>query len=300
MEKYIHHNAESSASCNGIEIAYDTFGDRTSSPVLLIMGLASQMILWEEEFCSLLATKGFRVIRFDNRDIGRSTKLDSMGIPNIQELFAGKAVPVPYLLRDMARDTISLLDALHIDSAHIVGASMGGMIAQEIAIRHPHRMRSLTSIMSTTGDPSLPPPKPEALQVLFKPYSTQRDQFIKTFIETWKVLSGAQRPMGEERILNLADKFYERGVYPAGTARQLAAVVASGNRKPDLAFVRIPSLVIHGDADPLVPVECGIDTANSIPGARLRIIPGMGHALSESLWPVIIDAFEEHAQCSQK
>ncbi|MBN2297703.1 MAG: alpha/beta hydrolase [Deltaproteobacteria bacterium] len=295
MKSHIPHSNESKAACNEIDIVYDTFGDDTSPPMILIMGLGSQMILWDDEFCSQLAARGFRVIRFDNRDVGRSTKLSHMGIPDFRSLMKGQVVEVPYTLHDMAKDTIGLLDALQIDSAHIVGASMGGMIAQLLAVDYPHRVRSLTSIMSTTGDPSLPGPSPEAIQVLFRPYPTDRERFVNAFINTWRVLAGDQLPMEHDRVVDLAGRFHERGVDPAGNARHLAAIIVSGSRKKELASVKVPALVIHGDADPLVPVECGMDTAGSIPGAVLKVIPGMGHAFPCSVWSDIIDSIAEHA-----
>jgi pimeloyl-ACP methyl ester carboxylesterase len=290
MKKYIAHSSEKFAKCNGIDIVYDTFGDHASPPVLLIMGLGTQMIHWEEEFCFGLAAMGYRVIRFDNRDMGLSTKLDNFGMPDIYELLEGKAIPVPYTLCDMADDTIALMDALNIGSAHVVGISMGGMIAQLIAIQYPKRVRTLTSIMSTTGDPGLPGPSPEALQILFRPVPVKKEPFIQNFIETWQVLNGAKMPMDADRVKKLAKQTFARGINPAGNARQLAAIITSGSRKKDLASVVIPTLVIHGGNDPLVPVDCGIDTANAVPGAKLKIIPGMGHMLHRSAWGEIIDA----------
>jgi pimeloyl-ACP methyl ester carboxylesterase len=295
MEKYIPHSVESRAACNGIEIAYDTFGEKTSPPVLLIMGLGTQMILWDEEFCSQLAARGFWVIRFDNRDIGLSSKLDAFGMPNVYELLQGKVVQVPYTLRDMADDAASVLDALDIDSAHIVGISMGGMIAQLMAIHHPGRVRTLSSFMSSTSDPSLPPPRPEAIQVLFKPIPVKKDPFIEHFTETWRVLNGDQMPMDEERVRRFAEQTFARGVHPPGNVRQLAAILTAPGRKHDLLSVTVPTLVVHGDADPLVPVACGVDTADSIPGAQAHIIPGMGHMLHPLVWKEIVDALEHLA-----
>jgi len=289
------HSTEHTAGCNGIDIVYDTFGDHTLPPMVLIMGLGSQMILWEDDFCSQLSDRGFWVIRFDNRDVGRSSKLDHLGIPDFRALFSGSNTDVPYTLVDMAEDTIGLLDALGIYKAHIIGASMGGMIAQVMAIEHPQRLRSLTSIMSSTGDPCLPQPRPEAMQVLYRPYPADRDSFMKIFIDTWTVLGGDHLPMEYERISKLAGISFERGVYPAGNARQLAAIISSGSRKAMLESVKIPTLVIHGDADPLLPSECGIDTSRSIPGSTLKIIPGMGHALPHTIWNDIIDNISKHA-----
>ncbi len=298
MENVMH--AESAiVKANGIEIVYDTFGDSLAPPLLLITGLSSQMVIWDEEFCTWLAAKGYFVIRFDNRDIGLSTKFDAAGVPNIHALIdalaKGEAPDVPYTLRDMADDTVGLIDALGIDSAHVAGVSMGGMIGQMMAIHYPERVRTLTSIMSTTGDPGLPPPNEEAIPVLFTPLPVDRQGFIKRFVSDWRVLSGPEFPIDDAYTLKWAEQSYNRGINPAGIARQYAAIIASGSRKEALKSITVPTLVIHGDADPLVPVKCGIDTANTIPGARLLIIKGMGHALPPALWAQVIDAITNHA-----
>ncbi|ADU39471.1 pimeloyl-ACP methyl ester carboxylesterase [Variovorax boronicumulans] len=284
---------------NGVEIAWDSFGDPAASPLVLIMGLGAQMVAWDDAFCARLAEAGgHRVIRFDNRDIGHSTHLSHLGVPDIQALMlqamAGKPLSVPYTLRDMADDCIGLLDALGIERAHIVGASMGGAIGQEMAIHHPQRMRSFTSIMSTTGDPALPPPTPEALAVLFSPTPLTFDAYLAHYKKIWRVLRGPGFPLDEARDAERAQLIFLRGLNPGGVARQLAAVFASGNRKPALRDVRVPTLVIHGDADPLVPVACGVDVADAIAGAKLLRIPRMGHALPISMWPQIIDAIAAH------
>ncbi|MGJ7608302.1 alpha/beta fold hydrolase [Variovorax sp. LT1R20] len=284
---------------NGIDIAWDSFGDPDAPPLLLIMGLGAQMVAWDDAFCARLAEAGgHRVIRFDNRDIGHSTHLPHLGIPDIQALMlqamAGKPLVVPYTLRDMAADCIGLLDALGIDRAHIVGASMGGAIGQELAIHHPERMRSFTSIMSTTGNPALPPPTPEAMAVLFSPTPLTFDTYLPHYRKVWRVLRGPDFPLDEARDAERAQLIFLRGLNPGGVARQLAAIFASGNRRPALRDVRVPTLVIHGDADPLVPVECGVDVADAIAGAKLLRIPRMGHALPIPMWPQIIDAIAAH------
>ena len=288
------------ADANGLKLCYDTFGEATAPPLLLIMGLASQMIAWDDEFCTLLAERGFRVVRFDNRDIGLSSRIDSAGVPDVSAAFMaamqGKPIPSPpYLLRDMAADAIGLLDALEIPSAHVVGASMGGAIAQTLAIHHPDRLRTLTSIMATTGEPGLPPPTADALAVLFKPTPTDQAGYFESYVQTWKVLRAGSFPLDEARDLARAGQNYARGLNPAGVARQLVAILASGSRKQALGAVRVPTLVIHGDIDPLVPLACGLDTAESIPGAKLLVVPGMGHALPISKWPQIVDAIAAHA-----
>ncbi|BEP71254.1 MULTISPECIES: alpha/beta fold hydrolase [unclassified Variovorax] len=285
---------------NGIELAWDSFGDPEAPPLLLVMGLGAQMVAWDDAFCAALAQAGGHyVIRFDNRDIGHSTHLPHAGVPDIQALMlqamAGRPLQVPYTLRDMADDCAGLLDALGIARAHVVGASMGGAIGQEMAIHHPGRMRSLTSIMSSTGDPALPPPTPEALAVLFAPAPTSFEAYLPHHAKLWRVLRGPDAfPLDEARDAERAQLAFLRGLNPGGVARQLAAVFASGNRKPALRAVQVPTLVIHGDVDPLVPVACGIDVAEAIPGATLLRIPRMGHALPIAMWPQIIEAIAAH------
>ncbi len=288
------------ADANGLKLAYEVFGAPEGQPLLLIMGLGCQMLLWDEAFCSALAGRGYRVIRFDNRDVGQSTRLDALGVPDVVQMLgqaaAGQPVSAPYLLRDMAADAIGLLDALGVEHAHVVGASLGGMVAQTLAIHWPRRLRSITSIMSSSGDPSLPPPKVEALQALLTPTPTDLDGYVDRFVRTWKVLRGPDAfPEDEAHDPELARRLHARGIHPAGVARQLAAVIASGSRRRELASLRVPTLVIHGEADPLVPVECGIDVAEAVPGARLVAIPGMGHALPRPMWPRIIDEIADHA-----
>ena len=287
------------AGANGIELCWDSFGDPQAPPLLLIMGLAAQMIAWDDEFCAQLAQRGYWVVRFDNRDIGLSTRFDAAGLPDVPAAFMaalqGRPVSAPYLLRDMADDAIGLMDALGIGTAHVVGASMGGAIGQTLAIHHPSRLRSLTSIMATTGEPGLPPPTPQATAMLLKPTPTDQAGYFESYVQTWKVLRAGSFPLDEARDLARAAQNFARGLNPAGVARQLAAILASGSRKPALAAVKVPTLVIHGDADPLVPLACGVDTAESVPGAQLKVIKGMGHALPISIWPQIIDAIAAHA-----
>jgi pimeloyl-ACP methyl ester carboxylesterase len=284
---------------NGIELCYDTFGDPRAPPLLLIMGLAAQMIAWDENFCANLAARGYHVVRFDNRDAGLSTRIDAAGMPNVgtalMAAVQGKPIEAPYLLRDMADDVVGLMDALRIPAAHVVGASMGGAIAQTLAIHYPSRLRTLVSIMATTGSPKLPPPTPEALEVLLSPVPTDLADYLENYVRSWNVLRAGHFPLDEARDLMRARRIFERGLSPAGVARQLVAIIASGSRKQALAAVKLPTLVIHGDADPLVPLACGIDTAESVQGSKLVIIQGMGHALPISMWPQIIDAIAAHA-----
>ena len=293
------HQPPQLARANGIDICYEIFGEASAEPMLLIMGLGAQMIHWDDDFCRQLAARGFRVIRFDNRDIGKSSKLSGgkrlTPIELLKLRFLKIPIAAPYRLRDMAQDTIGLMDALGIKSAHLVGASMGGMIAQEIAISFPQAVRSLTSIMSTTGNPKVPPPSREATAVLMAPPPATKEEYFVRFAQTWKILRVGSFPEDEALDRSRAERTYERGLNPAGVGRQLRAILASGSRKERLRAVKAPTLVIHGTVDPLVRAEAGKDTAASIPGARLLMIEGMGHALPIPMWPQIIDAIDKHA-----
>ena len=288
------------ATANGIQLEYETFGDKSAQPLLLIMGLAAQMILWDDEFCDKLAAKGHYVIRFDNRDIGLSTKIDEAGMPDVITAMAasmqGETVEAAYSLDDMADDTAGLLDALNIDKAHICGASMGGMIAQTIAIRHPERVSSLVSIMSSTGAPDLPQAEPEVMAVLLTPPPPEREANIEHGISVWRTIGSPGFPFDEERVRGRMTRSYDRCFCPEGVARQLMAIIAHGDRTPGLKSVTAPTLVIHGKDDPLVPVECGKATAAAVPGADILIIDGMGHDLPVGAWPQIIDAITDHAK----
>ncbi len=281
------------AQTNGIEIEYEEFGDPSRPPVLLIMGLGAQMILWEEEFCERLAAAGHRVVRFDNRDVGLSTKLERAGVPDVGAAMTAVArrqpIDAPYLLSDMAADTAGLLDSLGLDSAHVVGASMGGMIAQAFAIQHPRRTRSLTSIMSTTGSPDLPPAKPEAMAILLGPPPTNRAEALERGVTVFRTIGSPGFPFDAERVRGIAGRSFDRCFHPQGVARQLVAVLASGSRKERLGAVKVPTLVIHGADDPLVPVEAGLDTAQAIPGAEMMVIDGMGHDLPPGIWSRVIE-----------
>jgi pimeloyl-ACP methyl ester carboxylesterase len=285
---------------NGITIEYETFGAKTAPPLLLVMGLGAQLTLWPVELCEALVARGFYVIRFDNRDVGLSTKFDSAGVPEvpaiIMAMMSGKPVNVPYTLHDMAADAMGLLDALGIAKAHIVGASMGGMIAQLIAADYPERTLSLTSIMSTTGNPTLPPAKPEAMAVLTnRPPSPDLPTMIDFGVAAARIVGSPGYPADEQRLRTRVKADFERSFAPTGFGRHIAAVVATGDRRAKLANVTAPTLVIHGDADPLVPVEGGRDTAANIKGAELLIIPGMGHDLPVQLVETIADAIAKVA-----
>jgi pimeloyl-ACP methyl ester carboxylesterase len=247
----------------------------------------------------MLASRGYYVIRFDNRDIGQSTTIDSGGVPNIRSLLLqamlGRSPRAPYTLMDMADDSVGLLDALAIPSVHVVGASMGGAIAQEMALRHRPRVRTLTSIMSTSGDPSLPPPTPEAMSMLMTPTPRDRDGYCRRHVALMKVLRGPGFPEDEARDLARAERAFARGVDRAGVARQFAAILASGSRKRRLAALDVPTLVLHDPADPLVRFACGLDVARTVPGAKLVPIEGMGHALPIAVWPRLVAAIAAHA-----
>ena len=285
---------------NGIRIEFDTFGDRRAEPLVLVMGLGGQMLLWDESFCESLARRGHFVVRFDNRDIGLSTHFDAHGAPDLMALMTaattGKPIELAYTLDDMADDAVALIDALGMNDAHFVGASMGGMIVQTVAIRHPARVRSLTSIMSTTGNPSLPPARPDLLGRLGGPAPVGKQANIDASVEMWKLISGPGYPFDEAAIRERSAQLYERSHHPEGQLRQLAAIMAHGNRAPSLASVRAPTLVIHGTDDPLVPVEGGKDTAAAIPGAELILIPGMGHDMPKQLHATLVDAISTHTQ----
>jgi pimeloyl-ACP methyl ester carboxylesterase len=293
---------ESFADANGQRLCYETFGDPAHPALLLIMGLGAQMILWDDEFCAGLAAQGLHVIRFDNRDIGRSSsqfdpvKIDLPAL--MMQAMQGKPIVSPYTLSDMAADAVGLLDHLGIRAAHVAGASMGGMIAQELAIGFPTRLLTLTSIMSSTGAPGLPGPTPEAAGVLMAPPPATREEYIAAFCRNWRVLRAGSFPDDEAKDKIRAARMWDRGTNPAGTARQLLAIFASGDRTARLASVRTPTLVIHGAPDPLVRVEAGRATAAAIPGARLLVIGNMGHALPMAIWPEVIGAIAGHAHAA--
>ena len=296
------HQPPQLARTNGIELCYEIFGDAEAEPMLLIMGLGAQMIHWDDDFCRQMAARGFRVIRFDNRDIGKSSRMSGgkrLGAVELLKLkFLKIPVTAPYKLSDMAQDVIGLMDTLRIKSAHLVGVSMGGMIAQEIAITFPERVRSLTSIMSTTGNPKIPPPTREATAVLMAPPPATEEEYYARFAHTWKVLRVGSFPEDEALDRSRAERTFARGLNPAGVGRQLRAILASGSRKERLRSVKAPTLVIHGTVDPLVRPEGGKDTAASIPGAKLLMVEGMGHALPIPMWPQIIDAIDKHAHAA--
>jgi pimeloyl-ACP methyl ester carboxylesterase len=280
---------------NGITLCYETFGDRSAPPIVLIMGLGTQMIAWDTRFCEDLASRGFFVVRFDNRDTGRSTRLDGAHVPGLAEI-ALRRIPSPaYKLADMALDTVGLMNALGLESAHVVGVSMGGMIAQTVAARHPSRTRSLTSIMSNTGARLSGQPALKTYPVLLGKAPADRDAFIDHSAKGWSIIGSPGFERDELELRAMIALSFDRGLSPAGTARQLGAIIASGDRRRELRAVQAPTLVIHGDADKLVSPSGGRATAKAINGARLITIPGMGHDLPRAAWPQILGAIAQHA-----
>jgi pimeloyl-ACP methyl ester carboxylesterase len=277
------------APANGIEIAYQEIGDPDGDPLILIMGLAVQMLGWEEEFCVMLAERGFRVVRFDNRDIGHSTILKEAGMPSRYDMFSGRRASAAYTLSDMAADTFGLMDVLGMDSAHVVGVSMGGMIAQTTAIERPERVRSITSIMSTTGSRRVGHPSYRTFGLLLGKPPREREAAIERVVKTFKTIGSPGYPFEEERVRRIAGRSFDRGHSEAGIARQLHAITASGDRTPALRKLDLPALVIHGKNDVLVNPSGGRATAKAIPGARLKLVEGMGHDLPRALWPTFVE-----------
>ena len=287
--------AEQMASVNGIELCYETFGDRDRPALLLIMGLGGQLIWWDDEFCNALVERGFHVIRYDNRDGGRSTIFRDSPTPKPWQLLRSDPRAAAYSLEDMADDAAALLDHLGVEAAHVVGVSMGGMIAQTLAIRHAQRVLSLASIMSTTGDRGVGRARWRLYPALLRPLPRRRERYIKGFVRLFNLIGSRRYPPDVERVSDLAGRSFDRGFHPAGTARQLAAIATAPDRTPMLRDVRAPAVVIHGTDDRLVAPSGGEATAEAIPGARLVLIPGMGHDMPPEIWPRLVDAITENA-----
>ncbi len=280
------------AAANGIELEYETFGDSGDPPLLLVMGLGAQMVSWDLDFCEALVGRGFFVIRFDNRDVGLSTKVDSEEVDLMQAITAalsGGAAEAPYLLADMAADAWGLLDQLEIERAHIVGASMGGMIVQTMAVQHPERVLSLTSIMSMTGEQPYGQPKPEVIPVLIERAPAEREANIAHSVEASRIISSPEF-FDEDRARDKAALTFDRCYYPRGIGNQLLAILASGSRDEALRQLDLPTLVIHGTDDPLVTPSGGEHTAEVIPGSEFVMFDGMGHDLPAHYWSQVIDA----------
>jgi pimeloyl-ACP methyl ester carboxylesterase len=275
---------------NGVKIAYETFGERGGRPLVMVMGLGASMLLWHPDLCAMLAGRGFFVIRYDNRDVGRSTHLaDAPPADLMAAMMRGDVSSASYSLDDMAEDGFGLLDALDLTAAHVVGASMGGMIAQVMTARHPARVLSLTSIMSTPA-PALTNPTPAATAVLMQPPATTREAAITQMLEASRIIGSPGYPVDEQWRTELAAQLWDEGPDPAGTSRQLMAIYASGDRSEAVRGIAVPALVIHGDSDPLINVSAGRRTAELITGSELLIIPGMGHDLPREVWPALADA----------
>lgn len=288
-------SGELTARLDRVRLCYETFGSPDAPPLLLVMGLGSQMILWDDVFCERLAGEGFWVIRFDNRDVGRSTILHEARVPKQWQLATRDKRGAAYSLDEMAADAVGLLDHLQIDAAHVVGASMGGMIAQLMAINHPDRVLSLVSIMSTTGNRRVGRPQPRVAMRLLRRPQHGREGYIEDHLNTYRTIGSRGFDFEEEHKRARASRCFDRGIHTAGSARQMAAIVTASDRTQALGQLRLPATVIHGEADPLVNVSGGRATADAIPGARLMLIPGMGHDLPRELWPQIIEAIVENA-----
>ncbi|MFO0573384.1 MAG: alpha/beta hydrolase [Polyangia bacterium] len=303
------------ALCNGVEIEYERLlpatGGESAPALVFIMGLGAQLVGWDDGFIEGFVRRGYQTVRFDNRDIGLSTRFTEPPLgalmPLIMQILSGQSqggggrpTTVPYRLDDMADDTAALIEALGLKRAHIVGASMGGMIAQLCALRHPQRVLSLTSIMSTNAEPGLPAGQPQALAALFSPLGRTPEEIVEGLVRVFRIIGSPPPLFEEERVRARVRRAVERSLNPAGMARQFLAILTAKSRKEALGGLQLPSLVVHGEKDPLVPVECGRATATSIPGARLLTLPGMGHDLPMALWPVITDAICEVAERGER
>jgi pimeloyl-ACP methyl ester carboxylesterase len=285
---------------NGIHLEYETFGDPSHPAILLIMGLGGQMILWPDSFCQALAAAGYHVIRFDNRDVGLSAKIEHGGRPRLVRAAIRSLlrVPVkaPYTLDDMAKDALGLLDALGIKQAHVVGVSMGGMIGQIISAWFPARVLSLTLIMTTSGNPRLKGPSLKLqLRLVRRPRLSDREDIIRYSMETWRLIGSPEYPPDEKTLRQKVERSFDRAHYPKGLARQTLAIIVSGHRLNLLKRIGAPTLIIHGEDDPLVPVAAAYELHKHIPGARLELMPGMGHDLPTELLPKLAALITRHA-----
>jgi pimeloyl-ACP methyl ester carboxylesterase len=282
-----------------ITLCYETFGDESAPPLLLIQGLGMQMVGWPDDFCAGLAERGFHVVRFDNRDAGRSTHIAGRP-PTPRQLLRRRIDPVLYTLSDMAADAHGLLARLGLAPAHVVGVSMGGMIAQTLAAEHPAAVRSLVSVMSTTGNRWRGQPSLAVYRFLLRRAPADRQGFIEHTAKVFSVIGSRGLPQDTELTREIAARSYDRGHDPAGTGRQLGAIIASGDRTRQLRGISAPTLVIHGSKDPMVARSGGVATARAISGARMLTIRGMGHDLPRAAWPQLLDAIAEHAQAADR
>lgn len=289
---------------NGIDIACETFGEPGGRPLVLIMGLGSQMVSWPVAFCRKLAAAGHFVVRYDSRDVGLSTRMEKAGVPDfrlmIADRLAGKPVCPPYTLDDMALDALGLMDALNMEKAHICGLSMGGYVAQILAIRHPERMLSLISMESSTGAAHLPPAQPGVREAMLQPVPVRREAYIRHMVDLHRRFAGGSDRFDAGLQRDISAQAYDRCFYPNGTARHYAAIVAAGSRQQALGSVALPALVLHGDADTLLPPAHGRATAEAIPGAAFSLIHGLGHGMAyPSLWDEIVDAVSDHTKTAR-
>ncbi len=300
MEKVVQ-SAETLVKVNDVELCYDTFGDPVDPAMMLVNGLGGQMIGMDEASCRVLAAAGYFVVRFDNRDVGKSTKFEAAGVPSVEVLrsfwCSGEGeLSAPYLVKDMAQDVVGLLDVLNIEAAHVVGVSMGGMIGQQICIHFPDRVRTFISGMSCPGYSQEWMATEEAREIILQAPPADRDAYCDFKVESAWVMQGTNYPVNEELVRTFAGQAFDRSYYPQGMKRQLAAIFTSGNWTEALKSVESPTLVVHGDADPLVPVEGGKATAAAIPGSKLIVVEGMGHSLPEAEAPRLLGAILQHAK----
>jgi pimeloyl-ACP methyl ester carboxylesterase len=287
-------SGERFARANGVTLCYEEFGDPSAPTLLLIAGLSAQMLVFQDGLCDALAAEGLRVIRFDNRDVGRSTQFDAAcpdPVAEVRRAARGEPFAAPYGLEDMADDAAGLLDALGIGRAAVCGASMGGAIAQLLAVRHPARVCSLVCMMT----PAVPMPLPDDLTYLLGPPVQEREAWIEADVDGWRAMCGGGFAFDEEGTREMSTRAYDRGFDERGPARQLLAIVATGDRRSLLSRLAAPALVVHGDADPLVPLEAGREVASLIPGARLEVIPGLGHELPRAAWRLLTHHITQHA-----
>lgn len=293
------------ARANGLDLVYETFGKPSDPAIMLIMGLGGQLVVWPDSFCEALAAGGYYVVRFDNRDIGLSSKLDHLGKPKLMRLGMAFTLRLPvraaYTLNEMAEDTVGLMDALKIKTAHVVGISMGGMIAQLVAIRHPNRVRSLSLIMTNSGSRRVRGPSMALqLRMIRRPAKLDRDGWVEHGVKTWRMIGSPGYPETEQDLIDKVARQVDRGLHPQGSARQTAAIMASPSRVPQLKRLKTPTLILHGKADPLVPVDAAYDLARHIPGARLEVIDGMGHDLPKALLPHIEHLILHHLKHAER
>jgi pimeloyl-ACP methyl ester carboxylesterase len=281
---------------NGVELEFETVGDRDGRPLLLVQGLGAQLTSIEDGFCHTLAGRGFLVVRYDNRDAGLSTWFDEAGPVNLAAIWGGDHATLAYTLEDMADDAVAVLDAVGVAATHVAGISLGGMVAQLLATRYPDRVRSLASVMSTTGDRAVGRPTGEAASVLVSSMPGERDAFVERAVANARAISaGTAFPFDADGVRRAAARNFDRAYHPKGVGRQFAAILAAGDRTPALGDIRVPTLVVHGEEDQVIGVSGGEATATAIPGARLVRVPGLGHELPPGFWPTLADALAANA-----